>query len=180
MSRTKETWKPIASLNNLYEASNTGKIRNAKTLHVLKAFVGVHGYYTMQVCPTPRGAKNVRVHQLVAEAFLGTRPNNMVVNHKDGNKKNNNIENLEYVTSSENNIHALRNGLRHPAAMRGKSPRGESHYRAKITEETVKEVLRLRKEKGYGSRKIAKIIGITNGTVSGILYGRTWKHIKKD
>ena len=170
-----EIWKPIPSLNNKYEASNIGRFRNAQTKKVLKQFENLHGYMTLQAKPEKYETVNVRIHRAVAEAFLGKCPEGYVVNHKDGNKHNNHIENLEYVTPGENNQHALDHGLRQPANMKDKVAKGENHCFAIITEDIVYKILAMRDETGYGCRKIAKILGINRGIVNGILTGRTWK-----
>lgn len=169
-----EIWKPIPSLNNKYEASNIGRFRNAATKKVLKQFENLHGYMILQARPEKYKTVNVRIHRAVAEAFFGKCPDGYVVNHKDGNKHNNNIENLEYVTSGENNQHALDNGLRRVSTGEN-AAKGESHGKAIITESDVYKILKIRDEKGYGCRKIAKTLGINRGIVNGILTGRTWK-----
>lgn len=64
------------------------------------------GYYGFNV-----NRKFVFVHHIITEYYLGKRQNNLCVNHKDGNKKNNNIDNLEYITLSENTKHSYRTGL---------------------------------------------------------------------
>lgn len=170
-----EIWKPIPSLNYKYEASNFGRFRNAITKRILKQFENLHGYMVLQARPEMYKVVNVRIHRVVAEAFLGPCPDGYVVNHKDGNKKNNNINNLEYVTPSQNNQHALDNHLRHPADMKKYSPKEEQHYKAKITKEIVYKILEIRDGTGFGCRKIAKMVGVDRGIVNGILTGRTWK-----
>ena len=170
-----EVWKPIPSLNNKYEASNKGRFRNAETKKVLKQFENSNGYMILQARPEKNKTVNVRVHQAVAEAFLGQRPYGYVVNHKDGNKHNNHVTNLEYVTSGENNKHALDNGLRHTANMKEKAVRGEKHCRATITEDDVYRILKARDETGYGCRKLSKMLGISRGVINPILNGRSWK-----
>lgn len=174
-----EVWVPIPSLNNLYEVSNIGRIRNAKTQYVLKQFTNQFGYKVLQVHPSPHVGKTIRVHRVVAEAFLGVCPEGYVVNHKDGNKLNNTPGNLEYVTPSENNLHALDLGLRKPAKMSGCVPFGESHYNATITEETVLEIWRIRETCGYGARKISRMLNISHRVVDSILSEKTWKHVKR-
>lgn len=105
-----------------------------------------------------------------------------MINHIDGNKLNNHYTNLEYVTSSENNIHALKNGLRHPAKMKDKSPRGEQHYKSSVTEKQVIEILLYHYRTGEGARKIAKRFGISRGTAAGIISEKRprWTHIDRE
>lgn len=176
-----EVWKPIHSLNDKYEASNNGQIRNARTGRIMKQFTNLFGYKVLTVRPELNKQENARVHRLVAEAFLGKCPEGHVVNHKDGDKTNNNLENLEYVTSSENNQHALNTGLRHTVNMSEVVvKRGEENYFAKIKESDVHNILKLREKTGFGCRKLAKITGISRGIINGILSGRTWKHVAKN
>ena len=113
-----EIWKPIEGYEELYEVSNTGKVRSRdrKTLRgvrkgrKLKPALIHQGYYMVSLC---KGSvvKKARVNRLVAEAFCEKRNGCDQVNHKDGNKLNNNAENLEWCTKSENMIHAYRSGL---------------------------------------------------------------------
>ena len=163
-----EIWKIIPSTNGKYEASNYGRIKNAKTQKILKLQENVNGYYCLALHIVPTIQSNVRVHRLVAEAFLGECPKGYVVNHKDGNKHNNNITNLEYVTPSENNYHAIRNGLRKPnTSQLGKH--GEEAGASKISEEQAIAVLKEYYRTGDGYRKISKRLGISLGIVQGIL-----------
>lgn len=112
----KEIWKPI--LNNHYEASSTGKVRRLKPSNStvvgreLKPFIlnGMRGNYL--AVRTSINGKNstATLHKLITLAFFGKRPNGLEVNHKDLNKMNNNISNLEYITRIENIKHAVVNG----------------------------------------------------------------------
>jgi len=172
-------WRLIPSLIR-YEASNTGLIRNSKTLKILKPQNNIYGYYVMTCRPEPCKQINIRVHRAVAEAFLGKCPDGFVINHIDGDKHNNNIENLEYVTSSENNQHAIDTGLRKIADMSKVVKIGEENYLSKISEEQAVEILKYFYQTGYGSRKIAKHLDISRGIVDGIIRNRTWKHLDRD
>lgn len=175
-----ELWRPVHSLNDKYEVSNFGRIRNAHTGKILRTFINKWGYSFLAVRPEPNHSKNVQIHCLVAEAFIGPRPSRMDVNHKDGNKLNNHPGNLEYVTRSQNNQHALNMGLRHPADMRKVAKRGEENRWAKITVEDAKHVLQIREETGFGERRISKMTGLPLGAVSGIIQNRTWKHLRRN
>lgn len=112
--------------------------------------------------------RTFRVHRLVMMAFNPVENmDELEVNHLDGNKKNNKLENLEWCTSSENQKHAFKTGLQ-------KARKGESSNFAKLTEEDVKQVFELRKQ-GLLQREIAEIVGCTSSNISAILRGKSWK-----
>ena len=92
---------------------------------------------------------------------------NLQVNHKDGNKRNNKLENLEWCTASENQIHAFKTGLSH-------ARKGENSNFHKLTEKDVKKVFELRK-KGLTQQEIGDIVGCTKSNISCILKGKSWK-----
>ena len=100
-----ENWKTIENVTN-YEVSDLGQIRNTKTNYILKGRLSKSGY--LQVSLTDKETKkqkNYYIHRLVAIYFLENLDNKREVNHKDGNKLNNNVDNLEWVTPSENQKH---------------------------------------------------------------------------
>ena len=100
-----EIWKDIEGTTN-YEISSNGNVRNKTTKKILKGRKSKSGY--LQVSIKFNGEekfKNKYIHRLVAEAFIENKYNKKEVNHKDGNKLNNNLDNLEWVTSSENQKH---------------------------------------------------------------------------
>lgn len=179
----KELWKTLPILNGKYEISNKGNVRSLwyGRIKPIKLQNSKHGYYTFSAYCGKSKAVTVRVHKLVAEAFIGQCPQGYVVNHKDGDKHNNNVANLEYVTYSENNIHALKHRLRKPANMKDcVAKRGENNYNHILTEEQVILILKYHYTTGYGGRKIAKHFGLKRSTVNGVIYGRTWKHIDRE
>ena len=106
-----EKWKDIPNTNGIYQASNTGKIRSTlyrgkPRIHELKAQDNGTGYLIVNLVVN-KVVKHYLVHRLVAMAFL-EKPNNCdFVNHKDENKKNNNVDNLEWCTKSYNTIYYL-------------------------------------------------------------------------
>ena len=170
--------KEIPFSNGLYSVDDEGSVysHHFNRTKILKQNENKHGYLQVSL-HINKIAKVYRVHSLITLVFLGERQKGYVVNHKDGNKKNNKLSNLEYVTSAENNIHALKTGLRHPAKMKGKVPKGTLHYNATITEDDVYEIIRIHNSLGYGCRRIAKLLNLTVGVVDGILRGRNWCHI---
>lgn len=103
-----EEWKKINGYN--YSISNLGRAKNNKTNYVLKGSIGKNGYVYISLCDGKRESKHFYIHRLVCEAFLKNPDNKKCVNHKDYNKTNNNLENLEWVTSSENQYYNHKNG----------------------------------------------------------------------
>lgn len=77
----------------------------------MKPYINKHNGYVYIFLMNNNKNKNFRLHRLVAEAFIPNPNNKLQINHKDGNKKNNNIENLEWCNQSENMKHAYNNGL---------------------------------------------------------------------
>jgi hypothetical protein len=103
-----ETYKTIPSLN-VYEASNLGNIRRIGSIEPLKPCIN-NGYKSLGLWVNGKQYRRY-VHRLIAETFLGDCIN-LAINHIDGDKSNNSVDNLEIVTASENMIHAYSNGLR--------------------------------------------------------------------
>ncbi len=101
----KEIWKPIAGYNGLYQASNIGRVRRNGT--ILHNFLGTNKYLNVDLYLNGE-KKQHRVHRLVAAAFIPNPENKPTVNHKDGDKQNNIVTNLEWATRSENILHSYR------------------------------------------------------------------------
>lgn len=104
-----EEWKSIKELDDKYEVSSLGNIRNVNTGKILNGDINNIGYKRIMA-----GGKHYFVHRLVAKYFVDGYEDGLVVNHKDGNKLNNIPNNLEWVTRSENDLHAFRLNLRKP------------------------------------------------------------------
>lgn len=105
-----EIWKQVENFEN-YEVSNFGRVRkNYKNRKVkyLKPMQTAKGYLVVELWKKSK-RKRVKVHRLVAQAFIPNPDDLPQVNHKDMNKKNNNIENLEWITNRDNCIHYHKN-----------------------------------------------------------------------
>lgn len=105
-------WHPIPGTDGKYWALPDGAIRGPRKL--LKPTPSPKGYLTVCV-PTRDSKYNKFVHRLIALTFFGPLPMGMEVNHKDGNKQNNSVDNLEYCSSSDNKKHAYAIGLKTPS-----------------------------------------------------------------
>lgn len=111
----KVIWKDILKYDGQYQISSNGQVRSFKqnkdVPHLIKPFEDRDGYLCVRL--TKDGTKRqYRIHRLVAETFLFNRDNKPTVNHKDGNKHNNCIDNLEWATYCEQIRHVVDNNLR--------------------------------------------------------------------
>ena len=107
-----EIWKDIKDYEGYYQISSEGNVRNIKTQQILKGDTNNLGYRRVTLYTPIR--KRFFIHRLVALHFCEGYSEELVVNHKDGNKQNNNYLNLEWVTRSENDLHAYKMNLRQP------------------------------------------------------------------
>jgi hypothetical protein len=162
-----ETWKPIPCFPR-YEASSLGRIRRIGH-KCLKATAGKFGYMQLSVSEDGKKYVTKNVHRLVAAAFIGPCPIGVQVNHIDGNKSNNAIANLEYVTRHENQRHAFAMGLH------ANHVRGEHHKGARLKADGVRRIMLL--EGALSHQEIADLFCISRATVGDIYSGRSWHHI---
>lgn len=106
-----EEWKRLPHNYGNYEVSNYGRVRHVETKNVRKQFLDKRGYCVMSLNLPKKRKLNVKVHRLFALMFLENSNNYPEVNHIDCNKTNNHVSNLEWCTSSQNHMHAVKNGL---------------------------------------------------------------------
>ncbi len=124
--------------------------------------------YNMYILREGNKSYHKKAHQLVIEAFVGPKPSlKHEVRHKDGTRYNDNYLNLEWGTNKENKADMIRHGTR---------PYGEKSPYAKITENDVREIKKLYKEK-FKQREIGRYFGIGQVQVSRILRGIRWAHM---
>lgn len=174
-----ETWKTIPNFSK-YEASSLGNLRSRNYKRTgkvknLKPTISPDGYYKTVIQTDKGNYKSGTVHLFVCLAFLGSKPEGKEINHKDGNKLNNKISNLEYVTRSENVLHSYAMGLQKPL-------RGSTNPSAKLTERDVLAIrayVRNFKERYYGRKKLAQKYGVSESHIKDIISRRRniWKHI---
>jgi len=122
------------------------------------------------------GLRNRSIHRLVYEMTQGEIPEGLTINHKDGNKYNNNTENLEIMTHSENAKHSWKNGLGRPC-------KGEMHGRSVLDDIKVLTIITMPKNPlngigdGWTHIALSDIFGVSVTRIGNIRSGREWKHI---
>ena len=160
----KEVWKPVKG-TQVYFVSNFGRVKSVKNgkERIIKLFSG--GNYLSCNMYFKGKQKTIPTHLAVAEAFLGERPDGCVVNHIDGNKFNNNVDNLEYITYSDNTNHAFDNGL---------SVSGEQHPNSTLSNADV-VLMKLLSASGYTSKELSEKFGVNQRTVNRIKNGQSRK-----
>ena len=178
-----ERWEPVTDWEGIYEVSDWGRVRriaprpdwkgtNTKVdtrygqrrfgdspMRMLKPMLK-SGY--SQVCLS-RGVGSEKwftVHALVAAAFIGPRPKGMSVNHKDGDKTNNRLENLEYLSHRDQQLHASANGLK-----------GAYSFKS-LTDEQAREIYL---DDTHSGRELARMYGVGQVTISQIRTGKSYR-----
>ena len=145
-----------------YKVTRDGHVWSKLTSIWLKSRVD-HRVYVLVYC----NQKGYRVHRLVALAYLDNPTQLPLVNHKDGDKKNNHASNLEWCDDRQNKLHAYANNL-----MRGR--RGSNHHDSKLTEENVREIRRRLADGTGNNATLGHEFGVHSTTVSQIRNGRIW------
>lgn len=146
-----------------YEITREGQVINKKSKRILKGQPNGKGYLRVSI-----GGKLQFIHRLVAQKYVPNPDCLEQVNHKDGNKLNNNADNLEWVSNQTNRDHAIQTGLQ---------IHGEECPWAKLTWADVDFIRTLQ---GYKTAvEVAEYYGVSRTTISGIWNGRTWKKVEK-
>lgn len=171
-----ERWLPIPGYEGLYEVSDHGRILSShpRGRPGFLKFCTSRGYSSVELYQREGGKVNSRrttVHKIVMLAFIGHRSPGMQINHRNGIKTDNRLENLEYVTPSENKKHAFRTGLQTNC--------GEKSSQAKLTESDVRQIRWMISE-GFKYKEIAAKFSVTVGAIAMIKSGRRWSHLKQE
>jgi hypothetical protein len=172
MERPTEEWRTIPEFPD-YAVSNMGNVKrissgNATHAGRLKSpSLNSRGYLIVRL---RRDGKSLTkpVHILVGRCFIGLRPVELQTNHIDGDKLNNHVHNLEYVSASENIIHALRLGLSSPR-------KGERNPLAKLTKQ---KVLEIRASASLGYAELGRKYSVRPSTIWAVLTRRTWREVE--
>jgi len=160
-----EIWRDVVDYEGHYQVSNLGRVKTIKKERqekILKGTIHTNGY--RHYCFWKDGVDSYYFgHQLVAKAFLYNLERKMYVNHIDGNKLNNRLENLEWVTHQENMNHTKKHLV---------------HKERSIIDEDAVIVIRDRVANGESRADVAKDYEIHLSTVNNIINYKTWKHVR--
>jgi len=174
-----EEWKAIEGYEGYYEVSSLGRVRSLpRTVSsgrgwnypvkgkILTPASDRGGYQLVTL--RKDGQRTLKVHRLVAEAFIPNPLKLPQINHKDGDKTNNRVENLEWCNSKANIAHAWETGL---ASSNHCS--GESHHLSSVQDSHIKECLDLYQTGKWSQRKLAQKYGVSPTTVNNWTHGKT-------
>ena len=157
----KEEWKPVKGYEGIYAVSNYGNVYSIRSERILIPIKTRAGYLRVHLS-VGGDCKSRFVHRLVAQAFIPNPDGKPTVNHSDGNKFNNCIDNLVWATHKENNEHAYNSGLKRL---------GENNAQAKLTNEQAREVLEncILGDINFGAKAFAKKFGVTQRVILNII-----------
>lgn len=159
-----------------YIITRNAEVYNIKTGKKLKPAINVPGYYYVNIQMGKRGYyKSRTIHRLMALAYLPNPNNYPVINHINGNKLDPRLSNLEWCSYLDNNVHALRTGLRIPT----KGSQGEKCHFSRHTEKEALEVCKLLQE-GYSPKAVHRLCGYSEDFVLKIYERKSWVYISKD
>lgn len=179
-----EIWKDVVGYEKYYSVSNLGNIKIHDSIRrcvlrdgrpwqrvakgkIFKGNINNHGYYSVGFSKNGI-TKTFSVHSIVANAFIGPRPEGLDINHKNGVKTDNYVSNLEYITRKQNINHAIKIGIAFI---------GEKNPFSKLKKE---DVINIRNEHLYNRTPnfcIAKMYNVSSSCIWNIINRRTWKHI---
>lgn len=170
-----EKWKSVVGYEDIYEVSDQGRVCRIKAAsgtqigRILRPVKDKKGYYHVNLCK--EGISHAcKIHRLVLMAFIGKPKPGQEGNHKNGNKADNRLEKLEWVTKSENDLHRCR--------VLGKG-RGELHGRAKLINKDIHIIRKLLVEGKLSLRELGRQFNVSSSTIYGIKHRQTWTHAEK-
>lgn len=184
-----ERWLPVKDFL-YYEVSTTGRVRSIDRVvfdkmgrtrnlkgKILRPFA-VDGYLVVSLYNNGQ-LKSRKIHQLVAETFIGDRPVGEEVRHLDGNKKNVYVTNLCYGTKKDNYNDMVRHGRDTFHKCVKNRAVGSIHHAAKLTEDDIIQINVLLSVGSITQKEIGKLFGVNDRTISNIKLRKNWKHVRE-
>jgi len=167
MSDLSEVWAKVPGYEQFYEISNHGRFARIRPDgRVIRKLNSCTHYLSVSVKSINGGSqKCFYIHKLVAQVFIGNRPDGMVIRHLDGNRYNNRVDNLCYGTVLQNHEDSIKHG----------TYRHENNGRALLTERCVKAIKHLHNQNLVKSSDLAKAFEVSDSTICAIIKGRNWK-----
>lgn len=161
---------PECELKFDYYINEKGEVLSSHYNRKMSYMIDKDGYLRVRLTMKNRKRRNFPVHRLVLTMFKPISDMNVKqVNHIDGNKKNNNISNLEWCTSQENTIHAVKLGLR--------NDKGEHNYFHKLFENDIIKIKEMYSTGKFTQKELGRIYNVHEETVGKIIRGVLWKHV---
>ncbi len=146
-------WREVCGSDGRYEVSNAGAIRKVATQKLVHQYISSNGYMRASIYMDGR-YRTVAVHRIIAQAFVSNPDGKPQVNHIDGNKTNNALSNLEWVTASEN--------IQHAYDYLGKISPAKGHaFNRKLTDSQVRKI----RDSSMSCYKLARIYGVTPSAI---------------
>lgn len=164
-----ERWKPIIGYEGLYSVSNLGRVKSVQSDRILKQATN-QPYNTVSL--NKNGIrKTYAVHKLVSKMFLPNPLGLPIINHKNENKRDNKVDNLEWCTAKYNTTYGTL------PQRKSERTKGENNPQSKLTTEDVRRIRDLRSN-GMSCSKISEIFGVCSDHIYQIVTKRRWKHIE--
>lgn len=177
-----EIWKPIPDYELEYAVSNLGRVKRLKESTarrrypagmIIKPAKQKNGYTITRLSLGDKIKKTFYTHRLVLKTFVGPCPDKYEVNHINGIRDDNRLDNLEYVSRSDNNLHAYKK-LNRKAVV----PEGPKHHKFKLSDDKVREIRKLYSEELLSYAELGRRYGVDWSSIRSIIKNETHRYVK--